>query len=170
MTSQVAVQRREVRVLLAADAALVVARLMAPLVVDQTPCMSVAFATLSALETPFPIIRRVGLRHAASGGRRVQRVRVEDGVLAVGGRVGIVSQVVGLQSLQIGMSRTTVGAGIDWIVDRRTHDGVVGTPFVTGQGRQRQGVPEGRGVRWGSNRAQVVRHDAWESARQPEGR
>lgn len=46
--------------------------------------------------------------------------------------MGIVSQVVGLQSLQIGMSRTAVGTGVDWIVHWRTHDGVIGTPFVTG--------------------------------------
>lgn len=71
MTSQVAVQCCKVRVLLAADAALVVTRLMATLVIDQTSGMSVAFAALSALESPFSIIWGVGLWHTTSRGRRV---------------------------------------------------------------------------------------------------
>lgn len=83
--------------------------------------------------------------------------------------MGIVSQVVHLQCFQIRMSGTAIGTGVDWIVHWRTHDRVIGTSFVTGQGRQRQRVPKGRGICGGSNSTQIVRHDTWKSSRQTKG-
>lgn len=51
-------QRCQVRILLAADGALVEASLVGALVVDQASSMAVALPTILTLETTFTIIRR----------------------------------------------------------------------------------------------------------------
>ncbi len=83
--------------------------------------------------------------------------------------MGIMSQIVDFQGLQIWVSCATVCTCVDGIVDWRSHYGVIGSSFLTGQGWQGQRVPQGRGVRWGSNRTQIVRHDPWETAWQSKG-
>lgn len=83
--------------------------------------------------------------------------------------MGIVGQIVDFQGLQVWVSCPTVRTCIDGIVDWRAHYGVIGTSFVTGQGWQGKRVTQSWGVRWGSNRTQIVRHDSWETSRQAEG-